>query len=137
MASPRRLWDGQWRRADQMGLLVVVALAGMTLTLRTLATGRLARPAWRADRPVVEQVRRRIDPNTASAASLRRLPGIGPVKAAAIVEFRQQAAQPFTGLEDLENVKGIGAGTTARIAPYVHFPASRTQPAAISAPANR
>ena len=134
MSNPLRLWDGRWRRADQLGLLVLVSLAGLTLSLRALATDRLARPAWRADRPVVEQVCHRIDPNTASAASLRRLPGIGPVKAAAIVEYRQQADLPFTRLEDLENVKGIGRGTTGRIAPYLHFP---TPPSATSAPANR
>lgn len=137
MAGHLRLWDGRWRRADHLGLLVVVALAGMTLTVRALATGRLARPAWQADRPTVERVRRQIDPNTASAASMRRLPGIGPVKAAAIVQYRQRTAQSFTCLKDLERVKGIGAGTTARIAPYVHFPACATQPTTPSAPANR
>ena len=48
----------------------------------------------------------RIDINSASAAELAKLPGIGPSKAEAIVEFRQK--EPFVKAEDLRKVKGIG-----------------------------
>jgi len=60
-----------------------------------------------------------IDPNTASAASLRRLPGIGRVKAEAIVRFR--AARAFGSAEDLTSVSGIGPATIRRIRPYLSF----------------
>lgn len=40
----------------------------------------------------------------------RALVGVGPVKAAAIVEYREQNG-PFTSLDALLNVKGIGQGT--------------------------
>ena len=47
--------------------------------------------------------------NTADAATIaRELDGIGPSKAQAIVEFRQQNG-PFKSVEDLLKVKGIGA----------------------------
>ena len=48
----------------------------------------------------------RVNLNTASAAELARLPGIGPSKAQAIVEFR--AKEPFAKPDDLRKVKGIG-----------------------------
>src|SRR5678816_4203498 len=48
----------------------------------------------------------RIDINSASAAELAKLPGIGPSKAQAIVEFREK--EPFAKSEDLLKVKGIG-----------------------------
>jgi len=52
--------------------------------------------------------------NTASAAQLDALPGIGAKTAALIVEYRQKNG-PFKRLEDLLNVRGIGEKTYERI----------------------
>jgi competence protein ComEA len=46
----------------------------------------------------------RIDVNTADAATLETLPGVGPATAKAII-----AARPFSSVDDLERVPGIGA----------------------------
>lgn len=46
--------------------------------------------------------------NTATAEELVALPGVGPVKAQAIVDHRK-AHGPFKTVDDLRNVKGIGA----------------------------
>ena len=48
----------------------------------------------------------RIDINTASVGELTELPGVGPAKAAAIVEERER--KPFASVEDLTRVSGIG-----------------------------
>ncbi len=48
-----------------------------------------------------------VDINTADAAALEALPGIGPVLAAAIVEHRQRAG-PFATVDELVEVAGIG-----------------------------
>jgi competence protein ComEA len=52
--------------------------------------------------------------NTASAAELQQLPGIGPVLAQAIVAERE-AHGPFRNATDLTRVKGIGAATVRRL----------------------
>lgn len=51
-----------------------------------------------------------ININTASAAELMELDGIGEVKAAAIVEYRREHGE-FKSVDDLLNVKGIGEKT--------------------------
>ena len=52
--------------------------------------------------------------NTASAAELEALPGIGPTTAQKIIDYREQNG-PFVNAEDIINVSGIGPGTYERI----------------------
>lgn len=56
----------------------------------------------------------RLNVNTASAAELELLPGIGPALAGRIVEDRQ-ANGAFGSVDDLDRVKGIGPKTLDRI----------------------
>ncbi len=58
-----------------------------------------------------------IDVNHATAAELRRLPGIGPALSQRIIETREQ--RPFRSVEDLRRVRGIGAKTLERLRPHV------------------
>jgi competence protein ComEA len=51
-----------------------------------------------------------ININTASATELEELDGVGEVIAAAIVEYRTQNG-PFTSVDQLEDVSGIGPAT--------------------------
>ena len=52
--------------------------------------------------------------NTASPSELEALPGIGPAKAKAIVDYRQQHGA-FKSVEELKNVKGIGEGIFSKL----------------------
>jgi competence protein ComEA len=65
--------------------------------------------------PASAEVEHRVDINTASAAELASLPGIGDSKAKAIIEYR--AADPFRTVEDLKKVKGIGDKTFESLRP--------------------
>jgi len=73
-----------------------------------------------------------VDVNTATEAELTQLPGIGPAKAAAIVQHRTQNG-PFKSLADLDAVSGIGPATLANITPMVQF--TKDGAAAVAAPA--
>jgi competence protein ComEA len=55
-----------------------------------------------------------IDLNTATAADLEELPGIGPATAAAIIEHREQHG-PFPSVESLLDVRGIGDAKLAEL----------------------
>ncbi len=52
--------------------------------------------------------------NSATAAELDALPGIGPAKAAAILQYREQHG-PFTAVEELARVPGFGVAAVARL----------------------
>lgn len=56
--------------------------------------------------------------NRASEEQLQALPDIGPVLASRIVGHRNHHG-PFRRIEDLADIKGIGAGTLAKLAPYI------------------
>lgn len=60
----------------------------------------------------------KLDLNTATLEQLDALPGIGPTKAQAILDSRAKEG-PFTSVQDLERVKGIGAATVRKLADRV------------------
>ena len=69
----------------------------------------------------------RINPNHAPVESLVRLPGMGSVRAGAIVEYRdnfkvKDAASPaFRNCDDLQKIKGIGPKTVQNISEWLKF----------------
>ncbi len=56
----------------------------------------------------------KVNINTAGLAELTTLTGIGDVKGQAIIDYRTEHG-PFTSVEELTNVSGIGDKTLAKI----------------------
>ena len=70
-----------------------------------------------------------IDLNTATLTQLEELPGVGPVTAQKILEFRQKSG-PFKSVNDLLVIPRISKAKLAKIRPYVYIkpPASKASP---------
>ena len=78
-------------------------------------------------RPNKIELDSQINPNNAPLGSLVRLPGIGIVRAAAIVSYRKSLTQQdctasaFKNCDDLQKVKGIGPKTVQNICQWLKF----------------
>jgi competence protein ComEA len=98
--------------------------AGIDLAAHEAAVrGNIAEPRGRGLQPGET-----IDPNSADARTLERLPRVGPALAARIVAERERA--PFESVEDLRRVPGIGAAMVEALAPMVALPRQAAGPAA-------
>lgn len=56
--------------------------------------------------------------NSGSIEDLEQVPGIGPVMAKKIIEYRENTSH-FRAIEDLLNVSGIGEKTLEKLRPYI------------------
>lgn len=115
---------GEARVAD------AVAAAGGATALAELGAMNLAAPLRDGDHIAVPsrgeveldaQHANGVDLNTASASELEALPGVGPVLAERIVEFRDQHGR-FASPEDLLDVPGIGEAKLSQFREEISSP---------------
>ena len=89
-----------------------------TVALKPSAAAMKLAPAPATGKKGGEALAEPLDLNTASAADLRKLPGIGPKLSQAIVDEREKGA--FKSVDELHGrVHGIGAKTLDKLRPYV------------------
>jgi competence ComEA-like helix-hairpin-helix protein len=65
-----------------------------------------------------------INPNTAPKESLVRLPGVGPARAMAIVDYRRMHSDKgpaFRTPQDLDAIAGLGPKVVERMMPWISF----------------
>ncbi len=111
---------GVTERADLRSLNRAALLQdGQRISIPAIGTGESggespAGPAGATEQTSVLPV----DLNTAALAALQTLPGIGPVKAQAIIDWRDRNGL-FTSVDDLLAVTGIGPVTVEAIRPLV------------------
>ena len=89
-------------------MLVAVLVCLASLSVAAEQTSRSAKPATAAMSTEV------INLNSATAAQIAALPGIGPKVAGLVVEYRQKNG-PFKKIEEVMNVRGIGEKSFLRI----------------------
>ncbi len=92
--------------------LARVNLARLLVDGEQVAVPRPGEPAPQAGGPVADDGT--LDLNTASIAELDGLPGVGPVLAQRIVDRR-----PYTSVDELDEVSGIGQTVLERLRPLV------------------
>jgi competence protein ComEA len=83
-----------------------------------VAAGVLAGPSPVGTPPSTAGPPALVNLNTADQATLETLPGIGPVTATAILQWRTEHGT-FTSVDELLEVSGIGEATLAELAPHV------------------
>lgn len=106
-------------------LTTVRIVASVALIVLTLGIAAPALTAFshqeastrQAPKPVPADARA-LNLNSATAAELEKLPGVGPATAARIVEYRQKNGA-FKKVEDLMNVRGIGEKTFLTLKPLI------------------
>lgn len=109
--------------------LYLVALTVM-LAVSSIALAEEAAPAAQ------QQAQGVVNINTADASQLALLPRVGEKAAARIIEYRTQHG-PFKKTSDLMQVKGIGAKTFERLAPYIALSGQTTLSAKVKSPSTR
>jgi competence protein ComEA len=72
-------------------------------------------------KPIAPVTASKIDINTADYNTLLNLPGIGPVLAQEIINYREKNGQ-FKYIEDIDNIPGIGEKKLARIRDFIDLP---------------
>jgi competence ComEA-like helix-hairpin-helix protein len=108
LASGARWLERPRPMLDQVPAMDVAALEAASRAARTEPVAAL-------------RAGEKLDPNTATAAELQRLPGVGPAMAARILEERERGA--FVSVADLQRVRGIGPALAGRLADRVTLPA--------------
>lgn len=108
---------GPTKYADTAGLNLVAELEdGVQIWLPTIKS-ELAdegNPTLENLQSHEEEVQSLVDINNATQVELERLPGIGPTKAEAILQYRQENG-PFKEVEQLLDISGIGPATLERL----------------------
>jgi len=98
-------------------VLSLVAISGLLASVPSTSVFAQAKaPAKRAAKAAPTTAV--VNINTASAAELDGLPGIGAKTAARIVEYRQKNG-PFKKVEELMNVRGVGEKNFLKLKPQL------------------
>lgn len=112
-------------KRSEVKLLVVLMIAFFVVLGMIEVLGKEKEREASKPQPQAKTVRFPIDLNSATVDELVAIPGIGTVKAQAIVSHREKIGR-FTSLDQLLDVSGIGRKTLEKMEKYV-FVSGETQ----------
>lgn len=112
--SRRTNWGEGWLIAAALGLVLAASLG---IWMNRQPRAELVAPVHSVSAEALERVVQ-VDINSATAAELAALPGLGDVLAARIVAWREENG-PFPSVDALLDVPGIGAGKLAGLREHV------------------
>lgn len=92
-------------RSGNLILILLVFLLTCNIAVRLILTG--IKPEIRIEEIETARVSMPVNINTASEEILQHLPGIGPVKAKLIIEYREKHGK-FSSIDEIKNIKGFG-----------------------------
>jgi competence ComEA-like helix-hairpin-helix protein len=129
LGAGTRAWRGRSVAVETTGLSRQIQAVDSAGPRARRSKGR--KTATRNPQPATRNPPRatRIDLDTASAAEIEKLPGIGPALAKRIVKDRETNG-PFGCLAALDRVKGIGPALLSRIDSVATFSAAGGAPCA-------
>lgn len=78
----------------------------------------VAQPPVIEDQTQAESKNEKININTSDSIQLQKLPGIGPTKSESIIAYREEFGG-FRVIEEINEVKGIGDATYAKIKDFI------------------
>ena len=104
-------------------IVVFIALVGL-LSVPHGAAAQAAAASRAAARPAAANTV--VNINTASAADLEALPGVGAKLASRIIDYRQKNG-PFKKVEELMNVQGIGEKNFLKLKNQITIGATKAQ----------
>ena len=104
---------------DQLVVGVLLAVAMLVVGAYWLAQGGHQGRLIDIDRAEPLSAEFRVDLNEAQWPEFAQLPGIGETLARRIVDSRNTEG-PFTSIEDLQRVRGIGPRTVQNMKHYLH-----------------
>jgi len=105
-------------------MLIVLLLTGLASVV-TAQTAAAPKSQKAKTAKTVVGLAAPVNLNTATAAQLDGLPGVGAATAQRIVEYRQKNG-PFKKIEELMNVKGIGEKSFLKLKPLITVGGDRT-----------